>query len=138
MNEFTYSDLIIGLEETMQCQVTPQDIEKFCAFSGDWSTIHVDDEYAQGRGFDKRLVHGLLVGSLISGFVGMKLPGKHGLLQSMNLQFRRPCYAPNTLTIEGKVRRRSDATKTITIDISVRDESGTEIVSAQANSVLKL
>ena len=81
--------------------------------------------------------HGLLVGAYISSLIGMKLPGRHGLLQSINCQFRAPCYAPNILTIVGTVTKRSEAIRVVGIGITVSDQEGTEILRADANSVLK-
>jgi len=137
MNDFCFVDLVLGHEQNMAVDITPADVEAFCRSSGDWSTIHVDDEYAVSRGFAQRLVHGMLIGSYLSAFVGMKLPGRHGLLQSMNCQFRRPCYAPAHLAINGKVVRRSEALRVVTIDIVVTRDAETLVV-AQANSVMKV
>ncbi len=118
-------------------ELTEVDLDAFCRLSGDYSTIHCDDEYAQGRGFRQRIAHGLLVGARLSEFIGMTLPGKHGLLQSMNCQFRGPCYVPNILTIVGTVTGRSEALCIVMIHLSVTDSVGTEIVTADAKSVLK-
>jgi 3-hydroxybutyryl-CoA dehydratase len=137
MNEYEFADLSLGKRETISVELTPRDIDRFASFSGDVSAIHVDDEYAASRGFKARLGHGLLVGAYISALLGMKLPGKHGLLQSISCQFRAPCYAPNVLTIQGTVTRRSEAVKIVTIHVSVIDRHGLEIVTADANSVLK-
>lgn len=137
LNEYTLADLTPGLSEKVQREIYPNDIETFSAYSGDFSPIHFDDEYARGRGFKQRLVHGVFVGSVISGFIGMCLPGKHGLLQALHMDFRNPCYAPNTLRISGSVQRRSEATKTVVIDLQVTDDRNTHIVSAVAKSVLK-
>lgn len=137
MNDYAFDDLPIGKQETLTVQITECDIDHFASFSGDSSTIHMNADYAASRGFKGRLAHGLLVSSYISAFLGMELPGKHGLLQSINCQFRAPCYAPNVLTITGMVARRSEAIRVVTIQITVTDQAGTEIVRADANSVLK-
>lgn len=137
MNAYLLADLPVGYSAERVCEITFDDIAEFAEFSGDHSSIHVDDEYARGRGFEDRLVHGMLIGSLISGFVGMVLPGKHGLLQSISLQFRRPIYAPDQLTFQGTVSRVSKATKTLVIELKVFSKDGLISVSGQANSVLK-
>jgi 3-hydroxybutyryl-CoA dehydratase len=138
MNEYTFEELPIGKREVLLVSVAESDIDRFADFSGDSSTIHMDDDYAAGRGFRSRLGHGVLVASYISALLGMKLPGKHGLLQSINCQFRAPCYAPNVLTITGTVTRRSEAIKVVTLQIDVVDQGGTLIVQADAKSFLKL
>lgn len=137
MNEYSFDQLPIGKQEILSVSITNSDIDRFAAFSGDCSAIHMDDDYAASRGFKARISHGLLVGAYISALIGMKLPGKHGLLQSINCHFRAPCYAPNMLTITGTVTRRSEAIKVVSIGISVTDQEGTEILRADANSVLK-
>jgi 3-hydroxybutyryl-CoA dehydratase len=137
MNIYTFDQLPIGKAEEMEISVTESEVDEFARFSGDNSSIHIDDAYAQSRGFKARLSHGLLVGSYISALLGMKLPGKHGLLQSISCDFRSPCYVPNTLTIKGVVKSRFESIRIVTIDISVLDQSGTLIVQAVAKSVLK-
>lgn len=137
MNEYSFAELPIGKQEILTVAITAKDIDSFALFSGDSSTIHMDDGYAMGRGFKARISHGLLVGAYISSLIGMKLPGRHGLLQSINCQFRAPCYAPNILTIVGTVTKRSEAIRVVGIGITVSDQDGTEILRADANSVLK-
>lgn len=137
MNEYLFDQLPLGKQETLVVTITESDIDRFAYFSGDCSTIHIDNDYAEGRGFKSRISHGLLVSAYISALIGMKLPGKHGLLQSINCHFRAPCYAPNVLTIVGTIKKRSEAIKIVTIGISVTDQDGVEIVRAEANSVLK-
>ena len=138
MNEYSFEQLSIGTQESQTLTLTKNDIEQFASFSGDYSTIHMDDKYAESRSFKARLTHGMLVGSYISSLLGMKLPGKHGLLQSINCNFCAPCYAPNTLIMTGTVKRRSEGLKVVTIEITVVDQDGTLIVKAMANTVLKL
>lgn len=137
MNEYTLKDLSPGFSISKTCDIRPEDITGFAEFSGDWSSVHIDPEYAQERGFNGCLVHGLLIGSLISGFIGMTLPGKHGLLHSINLQFILPTYAPDQLTILGTIKRVSKATKMAVIDLEVSGSDGQKHVIGQANTVLK-
>jgi len=138
MNEYSFAQLQIGKQETQIVSITRNDIDQFANMSGDHSAIHIDDEYAQDRSFKARLTHGLLVGAYISSLLGMRLPGKHGLLRSIHCDFCAPCYVPNTLTITGIVKKRSEGIKTVVIDVTVVDQNGTLIVKATASSVLKL
>jgi 3-hydroxybutyryl-CoA dehydratase len=137
MNEYSFAELPVGKQEILTVSITDKEIDYFAQFSGDSSTIHMDDDYATSRGFKTRISHGLLVASYVSSLIGMKLPGKHGLLQSINCQFRAPCYAPNVLTLVGTIAKRSEAIKVVGMRISVTDKDGIEILRADANSVLK-
>ena len=137
MNNYSFEQLQIGMQEVLDVIITVNDIDTFAKFSGDCSSIHIENEYAVSRGFNSRLSHGLLVSAYVSALLGMKLPGKHGLLQSINCQFRAPCYAPNELKIVGTITKRFETIKVVCIEISVTDNEGTEILRADANSVLK-
>ena len=137
MNEYCFADLPIGKRETLVVTVGDADVLAFAQLSGDQSAIHVDDEYAKSRAFRRRLVHGMLSGAYLSGFLGMKLPGKHGLLQSIECQFPAPCYVPSVLTIEGVVVRRTEALRVVTVELSIIDQAGTVTARAKARSALK-
>lgn len=136
MKTYTFDELPVGFSETLSVAITEEDIDGFVRLSSDNSPIHVDDEYAVSRGFNGRIAPGMLTAAYISALIGTRLPGKYGLLQGISCQFRRPCYAPNVLTIRGVVSRRSEGLKLVTIDISVLDQGGQEIVRAQANCLL--
>ena len=111
MNNYSFAQLEVGLQEVLKVEITENDIDAYARFSGDCSSIHLENDYAKSRGFKTRLSHGLLVSAYVSALIGMKLPGMHGLLQSINCQFRAPCYAPNELKIVGTIIKRFDAIK---------------------------
>ena len=138
MRVSSFSDLPIGTTASIQVELSADAIRDFADFSGDASSIHVDHEYAKSRGFEGPLTHGLLIGAYVSRFLGMALPGKHGLLKSVQLDFLRPCYAPNSLSIEGAVIGQSIATMAISIAIQIFDKKRYKIARAHATSIMKL
>lgn len=137
MNEFVFVDLKEGHSESLTVELTQAQVEDFIALSGDASTVHVDDDYARSRGFQKRLVHGALVVAYMSHLIGMKLPGKHGVLRALTSEFRKPCYAPGRLILVGRVTRLVPTLRLAKLAIEVTDSSGELIVSATAEIVLK-
>lgn len=138
MNEYEFDNLALGLQESLVVDIRQEDVEAFMELSGDVSTVHVDDAYARSRRFDQRLVHGVLVASYVSQLIGIRLPGKHGVLRSLNCEFRRPCYAPGRLTIVGTVDRLVQSMRLVGMTIEVRDKAGDLLVLAKAESVLKM
>lgn len=138
MNEYVFADLAVGQKETLVVDLAQRDVDSFILLSGDASTIHVDDEYAQSRGLRQKLVHGLLVASYISKLIGMKLPGKHGILRMISCEYRKPCYAPNHLTLVGVVDSLITSLRIAGLVIEVRDRSNDLLVLARAQVVLKL
>jgi len=55
--------------------ITPKDIQDFADLSGDHNPIHLDDKAAQQAGFNGRIAHGHLVGSLVSTALADAYPG---------------------------------------------------------------
>jgi acyl dehydratase len=138
MNEYVFGDLTVGMRETLTVDLGTQDVDAFVALSGDASTVHLDDEYARSRGFRQALVHGALIAAYMSQLIGLKLPGKHGVLRTLSCAFRKPCYAPERLTFSGLVAQRVPSLRMVRLSIEVRDSRGDLLVTADAESVLKL
>ena len=60
MNHYTMEQLQPGMAEEFTVTVTEEMMAQFCAMSGDVSPIHMDAEYAAGRGYPGRVVYGML------------------------------------------------------------------------------
>jgi acyl dehydratase len=63
--------------------VTEADIVAFAGVSGDYNSIHTDEVFATGAGFGRRVAHGLLGLSIVSG-----LAVRSGILEGTVLAFR--------------------------------------------------
>ena len=60
----------IGEEAKTTRVFSQEDVERFAELSGDHNPIHLDNTYAQSSFFQGRIVHGMLVASLISSILG--------------------------------------------------------------------
>lgn len=69
----------------------------------DHSPLHVDDEYAKGAAWGRRVVHGMLLTSHFSSVVGMLLPGKRALLVSTDFDYVQPVFVGETVTFSARV-----------------------------------
>ena len=105
MNVLNLVDIKEGIKEEIKVHVGADAIDSFAELSGDFSAIHLDDEFARSKGYRSRIAHGVLLGSYISRLIGMYLPGKNGVLQSLSLNFRNPIYADSEVRIVAKVER---------------------------------
>jgi 3-hydroxybutyryl-CoA dehydratase len=137
MKDYTFSDMKVGMIETLVIDLDQKHVDTFMSLSGDMSTVHIDNEYARSRGFRQRLVHGILIASFISQLIGLQLPGKHGVLRTMKCDFQKPCYVPNRLTITGHIEKLVPSLKLVRMRIEVHDATGERIVTANAESVMK-
>ena len=77
---------------------TTEDVAAFARLSGDDNPIHLDADAATAAGFEREVVHGVLVTSLISRLLGTRLPGPGTILLGQELRYRRPVYPGDRLT----------------------------------------
>lgn len=104
MNEYTIESLQVGTEEAFTVTVTELMQDEFMRICGDVNPMHTDAEYAALRGYGGgRLVYGMLTASFLSALAGVYLPGRRCLLQECNVQFARPVYIGDELTVSGRV-----------------------------------
>ncbi len=111
------------MAETFEMQITEQKMDLFLSLTNDCSPIHVNDDYAKKRGYDGRVVYGMLPGSLFSTLAGVYLPGEHCLLHSVECKFAKPVFIGDTLTITGKVIEVNDTFKTIKIKGIIKNQN---------------
>ena len=91
-SELTFDQIDIGLTKEFDVIITQSLVDDFAKISGDYSPIHMNEEFAKLTKFGKKIVHGMLLASLLSRMVGMYLPGKYALYSSQSLEFHNPCF----------------------------------------------
>lgn len=118
-SEYTFDEIQIGLSKEFQITITESMVNDFANISGDFSPIHMDEEYAKSTTFQKRVVHGMLLASFLSRIDGMYLPGKHALYFSQDIEFRNPCFIGDKLIVGSKVIDKSISTRIIKIESKI-------------------
>lgn len=91
-------DLLIGKKNKVSKTISETDVYLFAGISGDFNPVHVDKISAEKSIFGKPIAHGILVSSLISNVIGMKLPGPGTIYMEQNLKFKKPVYVGDTVT----------------------------------------
>lgn len=124
MKEFTLEDLAVGQKASVEAKLTQKMVDNFSRISGDFSSLHTSTEYAESVGFEGRVVHGLLLGSIASRLAGMELPGKYGVIQSIALKFHKPCYVNDSIAVTGEVTDIIEAVKTIIVKLRIVRKGG--------------
>jgi 3-hydroxybutyryl-CoA dehydratase len=97
-------DLFVGYTSSFLWSPKAIDLDNFATISGDKNPLHMNGVYAQGRGFEGRVVHGFLIAAQVSGLIGMLLPGRRCLLMDEKLGFPRPVYLGDKVLISGSVK----------------------------------
>ena len=130
MNQYRLADLTPGVTESFTVTITEEMMAQFYAITGDNSPIHMDADYAAGRGYPGRVVYGMLGASFLSTLAGVYLPGEHCLLHGVDLKFAKPIFIGDTLTVTGVVDEVNDTFREITIKASIVNQDGKKVTRA--------
>jgi acyl dehydratase len=127
----------LGRTAQRRVHVSPELVEAFITVSGDSSPIHVIDAAAVARGFEGRVVHGMLLGALVSAVVGTELPGPPGVLQEIKLSFRRPCYVNDDIAIMLAVVDFVESVQVVQLRVSIANRDGIILASGSVQCGVK-
>lgn len=137
MTEFTgykYEDLEIGMAHETVHHITADDIQRFAEVSGDFNPLHMSDAYAATTMFEKRIAHGALTASYISGILGNNLPGPGAVFVALNMRFRRPVFIGDTVTARAEVTEKNDKGNRVTLKIECIVD-GKRVIAGEAQVV---
>ena len=92
------STLKIGDKASRSLTIDDDTIRAFAEVTGDTNPVHLDDEYAAGTRFGRRIAHGMIAAGLISATLANDLPGPGTVYLSQTLKFKLPVYPGDTVT----------------------------------------
>ena len=125
--------LEVGMQHRQNFCFTREQVETYCALSGDVNAIHRDVEAARLRFPEVTdiVVPGGLIQIVVTGIFGSQLPGDGTLgLTFTPDRFRRPVCPGDTITVTVEVTKiRRDL---VDMDVLVDDAKGTRIGAAKS------
>jgi 3-hydroxybutyryl-CoA dehydratase len=90
----TIRGLRVGDTFTVSRRFSEEDMTAFAHITRDYNPVHFDPRFSGAKGFNARICHGLLVGSILT-----EVGGQIGWLASvMNFRFKHPVYFDETIT----------------------------------------
>jgi 3-hydroxybutyryl-CoA dehydratase len=116
----------------MSKTITDEDIRVFAYLTGDHNPVHLDDEYAAGTRFGRRIAHGMLSASLISALLANELPGRGTVYLSQSLQFVAPVYPGDTVTARVTVTKIRDDKPIATLETVCFNHRGEQLIRGEA------
>ena len=84
--------------------ISDEMIRSFAALTGDTNPVHLDEAYAAGTRFGRRIAHGMIAAGLISATLANDLPGPGTVYLSQTLHFKAPVYPGDTITASVEVK----------------------------------
>jgi len=137
ISNYDLADIEPGLKKQFVVKISDSMIDEFAKLSGDYNPLHMDQNYAKSTKFGQRICHGMLLSSFFSRLAGMYIPGKRSLYLSQSLKFLSPCFLGEKITIQGTVISKSVATRIITIETTITNDSGINLITGEAKVLVR-
>lgn len=131
MNTFTFDEIEIGQKESFSVTITESERDKFREITGDVNPLHNDEEYARSMGHERCVAYGMLSAAYLSTLAGVYLPGKNSLIQKTEVNFRKPVYVGDTLTISGEVTDKNETFKVIEVKTEMKNQDGVKVLKGK-------
>jgi 3-hydroxybutyryl-CoA dehydratase len=126
-----YDKIKEGESVELEVKFTGEMVAEFSRMIGDADSFHVSDESAAMTVFGKRIVHGLHIAAFLSTLIGKKLPGFGTVYCSQTLDFKKPVYLDETVTITVTVLEKRSRQRLL-LSTTVTDSQGADILTGEA------
>jgi 3-hydroxybutyryl-CoA dehydratase len=112
--------------------ITDADVRVFADLTGDHNPVHLDEQYASGTRFERRIAHGMLTASLISSTLANQLPGAGTVYLSQSLKFIAPVYLDDTVTVRVTVTAIREDKPVATLETICVNQRGEPLIKGEA------
>jgi 3-hydroxybutyryl-CoA dehydratase len=128
----TIEELQVGEKAEFTKTISESDVYLYAGVTGDLNPAHVNEEYAKKTFFKTRIVHGMLLGGLISGVLGNKLPGPGTIYIRQELDFLAPVRFGETITATVEIMEIHKEEKRVKVKTTCVNQEGTKVLDGQA------
>ena len=121
-----------GDSASRTCTISDEMIRGFAELTGDTNPVHLDDAYASGTRFGRRIAHGMIAAGMISATLANDLPGPGTVYLGQSLQFRLPVYPGDTITATVEVRSVRPDKPIVTLGTVCTNQDGEVVLDGEA------
>src|SRR5512142_3035488 len=107
-------------------------IRAFASLTGDTNPVHLDDAYASGTRFGRRIAHGMIPAGLISATLANDLPGPGTIYLSQTLQFKAPVYPGDTITARVEIKNARPDKPIVTLSTVCTNQNNVAVLEGEA------
>jgi len=136
VKKLNFDQISVGYESSFTHFITQQDVNSFATLTGDFNPLHIDKNFAKKTLFQKPVVHGMLTASYISTLIGTSLPGAGALWSSQMLDFIKPAYVGDQITVISRVIQKSFSTHSLVLDTKILNQHSDILIAGK--SIVKL
>ena len=117
----------LGQTFTFRRTFTEGDVALFCGVTGDYNPYHIDETFAQSNFFGRRIIPGLLTGSMITHIGGMI-----GFLATeMHFHYVESVYIGDTITCTVTFMEKDEQKRLFKVTGSFVNQHGVEVLRAR-------
>ncbi len=124
--------LTIGDSATRTTVITAEAVESFAYITGDSNPIHLDDTYAAGTRFGRRIAHGMFTASLISAVLANDLPGPGTIYLGQDIKFKAPVFIGDIITATVELIAYREDKRIATFRTACTNQDGIVMVEGEA------
>lgn len=128
MKPIKFSELKIGMKGSVTKKITQEDVDNFIKICNDINPIHVDEKFTSNTPLKTKIVHGILVSSLISTVVGTKVPGPGSVWLDQNLRFLIPVRINDTVTAISEILTKIEERQQVIVRTTCINQRGEVVI----------
>jgi 3-hydroxybutyryl-CoA dehydratase len=122
----------VGMSAEFSHTFTREETETMANLISDHNPFHYDGEFIRKTRFKRPIVHGLLVGGMISHFGGNLFPGPGCLAERIDLRFLGPVYFGDTIRAVATLTMVDREQNRLAFSMECFNEKGQKVVEGKA------
>jgi len=126
----TVDELNVGDWAENARTISEADVYGFGGIIGDLNPLHTDEVTASKSPFGKRVAHGMLTASLLSGVLAHQLPGNGTIFMEMNVKFLAPVFFGDT--VNARVEITEIVKRRVTLACTCTNQDGEAVLEGEA------
>lgn len=131
----TIDEFEVGMQAEFSHTFTQKETETMADLIGDHNPFHYNGEFIRKTRFKKPIVHGLLVGGMISHFGGDLFPGPGCLAETISFKFLRPVFFGDTVRAVAIITEVDKKQKRLTFSMTCYNENGERVCEGKASCI---
>lgn len=120
-----------GDKYTIPFTVTPAVYKGFVDLFKDKNPLHTETDYARSAGFADRVMHGNILNGFLSYFIGECLPIKNVIIQSQQIEFKKPVYLNDKLELEAEAVDVHNSVNVVVFKFVFSNQSGQPVAKGK-------
>jgi 3-hydroxybutyryl-CoA dehydratase len=97
----------------------------------DHNPMHMDETFAQSKGYRERVMYGNILNGFLSHFVGECLPVKNVVIQTQSIQYARPVFLNDRLQLTAEISGVFESVNTVEFKFRFENAAGEKVAKGK-------